>query len=138
MLSIYTLEQATEWDKIVKSFSNYDTYWLSGYVRAFKIHGDGEPLLFYYVNNDTKAINVVMKRDIAKCPHFSGILEEGNLFDLSTPYGYGGWLIEGTDTDELFFCYNKWCADNKIVDDTMRDVSQFETMIYRYHKAFGK
>ena len=46
--TIYTLEQAEEWDCVVHSFSNYDVYYLSNYVRAFQLHGDGEPLLLFY------------------------------------------------------------------------------------------
>ena len=37
-----------KWDDIVKSFPNYDVYYLSGYVKAFQVHGDGEALLLYY------------------------------------------------------------------------------------------
>ena len=51
MLTIYTVEQRNEWDAAVRSFKNYDVYWLSGYVRAFQIHGDGEPLLFFMKKN---------------------------------------------------------------------------------------
>ena len=64
MLTVYTLEQSEQWDAIVRSFKEYDVYWLSGYVKAFKIHGDGEPLLFYYEGNGTRGINVLMKRDL--------------------------------------------------------------------------
>lgn len=42
-----TLDEHAKWDEIVKSFKNYDVYWLSGYVRAFEINGDGQPLLFF-------------------------------------------------------------------------------------------
>ena len=48
MLTVYGLEQSEQWDAIVRSFREYDVYWLSGYVKAFQIHGDGEPLLFFY------------------------------------------------------------------------------------------
>lgn len=48
MLSVYSLEQSAQWDAIVRSFPMYDVYWLSGYVKAFKLHGDGEPLLIWY------------------------------------------------------------------------------------------
>ena len=41
MLTVYTPEQDEKWDRIVRSFSEFDTYWLSGYVKAFRIHGDG-------------------------------------------------------------------------------------------------
>ena len=84
MLSTYTLEDSDTWDKIVKSFKDYDVYWLSGYVKAFKIHGDGEPLLFFYEKGNTRGINVVMKRDIARDPHFSGLMSENTYFDFAS------------------------------------------------------
>ena len=40
MLNVYTLEQAEQWDAVVRSFSDYDTYYLSGYVKAFRLHGE--------------------------------------------------------------------------------------------------
>ena len=81
MLTIYTVEQSNEWDAAVRSFKNYDVYWLSGYVRAFQIHGDGEPLLFFYEKEQTRGINVVMKRDIADIPHISDKIPSDTYFD---------------------------------------------------------
>lgn len=120
MLTAYTLEQAEQWDAIVRSFTEYDVYWLSGYVKAFQIHGDGEPLLFYYEGNNTRGINVVMKRDVAKDKHFEGILKQGQYFDFSTPYGYGGWIIEGDDFDSLFNSYYRWAQENNIISEFVR------------------
>ena len=120
MLNIYTIEQSAQWDAVVRSFSEHDTYWLSGYVKAFKIHGDGEPLLFFYVGKRVRGINVVMKRDISNDPHFKGKLERGVYFDFSTPYGYGGWLIEGDDSGNLFATYEEWCSDNGIISEFVR------------------
>lgn len=45
-----------------------------------------------------RGINVVMKRDIAADPHFAGSLPADTYFDFATPYGYGGWLLEGRAT----------------------------------------
>lgn len=120
MLTVYTIEQAKQWDDVVKSFAEYDTYWLSGYVKAFRLHGDGEPLLFRYEGLSSRGINVVMKRDIAKSDKFVGKIPEGQYFDFATPYGYGGWIIEGTDTTELFFEYTKWINENRIVCEFVR------------------
>ena len=72
MLTVYTIEQTAAWDALVRTFSNYDVYYLSGYVKAFQLHGDGEPLLFYGEADGVRGINVVMKRDIAADPHFAG------------------------------------------------------------------
>lgn len=120
MLQIYNLEQAEQWDVVVRSFGNYDIYWLSGYVKAFQIHGDGEPLLFYYEDGGTRGINVVMKRDVAECAFLTGKIEKGQYYDFSSPYGYGGWIIEGEDSESLFRTYELWLQKNKIISEFVR------------------
>lgn len=122
MFKAYTHEDGAEWDKVVCSFENHDVYYLSGYVSAFKTHGDGNPLLFYYNDGELKGINVVMKRDIAKCNYFKGVLPENTFFDFVTPYGYGGWLLEGNlkNSNQLFTQYENWCKKNKVICEFVR------------------
>lgn len=119
-LKVYTLDQSEQWDNIVRTFKDYDTYWLSGYVKAFEIHGDGTPLLFYYEGANTRGINVVMKRDIADDLRFQDIIPRNEYFDFSTPYGYGGWLVEGNEEEKLFLQYETWCKNNGIVSEFVR------------------
>lgn len=130
MLLVYTLDQSEEWDKVVKSFSEYDVYWLSGYVKAFKIHGDGEPHLFYYEDNSCRGMNVVMKRDISKCDLFKGKIPENTYFDFATPYGYGGWIIEGNASDNLFNEYESWASDNTIISEFVRFHPMIQNHLY--------
>lgn len=85
MLRIFGIEQTQQWDETVKGFAEYDVYYLSGYVKAFYIHGDGDPFLLYYEGQGLKAIYVYMRRPTAI---------EG-VYDSVTPYGYGGVLFEG-------------------------------------------
>ncbi len=129
-LTVYYLDQADQWDAIVRSFQDYDTYWLSGYVKAFQIHGDGKPILFYYEGNGVRGINVVMKRDVAKDIHFIGKIDQGQYFDFATPYGYGGWIIEGHNTGDLFSEYSSWTEKNGIICEFVR----FHPMI-KNHEA---
>ena len=120
-LSVLTMENAAQWDDIVRSFLQYDVYYLSGYVKAFQLHGDGEPLLFYYQGANLRAINVVMKRDIAQDVHFAGKLPERTYFDFATPYGYGGWLLEGEGNPApLYAAYCNWCQKNGVVSEFVR------------------
>ena len=137
MLTVYTLEQAEQWDAVVRSFKEYDAYWLSGYVKAFQIHGDGDPLLFYYSDNLTRGINVVMKRDVAKDKHFAGKIAEGLYFDFATPYGYGGWIIESNKstvhTTELFNAYTAWIQQNGIISEFVR----FHPMLKNHEACHG-
>ncbi len=132
MLTVFGLDQAERWDAVVRTFGQYDTYWLSGYVRAFQLHGDGEPLLFFYEKDGIRGINVVMKRDVARDAHFAGRLPEGRYFDFSTPYGYGGWLIEGEDPAPVFEAYRQWAEKNGVISEFVR----FHPML-RNHEACG-
>lgn len=117
----YTIEESEKWDKTVRSFASYDVYHLSGYVKAFQIHGDGEPMLFCYEGQSVRGLNVVMKRDIADDPYFADRIDSHTYFDFITPYGYGGWLIEGEgDKAELFSAYEKWCRANRVVSEFVR------------------
>ena len=121
MLFVYDLTKSEEWDRIVRTFQKYDVYYLSGYTKAFQQNGDGEPLLFYYEDKNLRGINVVMKRDISADIRFCDKIEKQQYFDLVTPYGYGGWLIEGeSDISPLILAYERWCLDNKIVSEFVR------------------
>ena len=131
MLTVYSLEQSEEWDSIVRTFKYFDVYWLSGYVKAFHINGDGEPLLFYYADNETRGINVVMKRDVAMDKKFYGLIDTGKYYDFATPYGYGGWIIEGINTDSLFSEYISWIEQNGIICEFVR----FHPMIMNHTKC---
>lgn len=114
MIKIYGLAQAEDWDKTVKSFSEYDVYYLSGYVRAFQIHGDGDPYLLYYEESGLRGICVYMKRKTAI---------EG-YYDSVTPYGYGGMLFEGGTTEEHLQAfwreYVRKMQEEGIVDNFVR------------------
>ena len=90
MIRIYGINQAQQWDETVKGFVEYDVYYLSGYVKAFHIHGDGDPFLLYYEGDGLRAIYVYMRRPTA----IKGV------YDSVTPYGYGGVLFEGDASEE--------------------------------------
>lgn len=124
MLSVISIDESSKWDEIVKSFGVYDVYYLSEYTKAFRIHGDGEPILFYYEDKGTRAINVVMKRDVENDKNFLGKIPKGSYFDFVTPYGYGGFLIEGDKSANSIKLindeYSTYCKNNGIVSEFVR------------------
>lgn len=133
MLQVIAVQQQDQWDSLVRSFADYDVFYLSGYVKAFQLHGDGEPLLFYGEADGVRGINVVMKRDIAADPHFAGNLPADTYFDFATPYGYGGWLLEGEgDPAPIFEAYREWCKEHGIVSEFVR-FSLFSSSRERYY-----
>ena len=114
MINVVSIIESQKWDSIVKSFNDYDVYYLSGYVKAFQIHGDGEPQLLYYEDNGLRAIYVYMKRHTAI---------EG-LYDSITPYGYGGVHFDGntssTNLEAFWSAYVNKMKELNIVDNFVR------------------
>lgn len=108
------MSHSTEWNDRVKSFAEYDVYYLSGYVKAFQIHGDGDPQLLYYEADGLKAIYVYMKRKTAI---------EG-YYDSVTPYGYGGVLFDGDTSEQnlqtFWKAYVEKMKEEGIVDNFVR------------------
>lgn len=124
LIRIIKIDEIIEWNKIVISFLNHDVYYLNEYVKAFKLHKDGEPELIYFDNGKLKAMNVVMKRDIADDELFRNKIEKNKYFDYATPYGYGGFLFEGDysreDIEELNTSYMELCKKKNIVSEFVR------------------
>jgi hypothetical protein len=124
MITAISIDCNEEWDRTVKTFKSYDVYYLSGYLKAFEIHGDGKPLLIFYDDGKIRAINVVMKRDIAIDRHFVGKIPVNTFFDITTPYGYGGFLLEGDATsyniDKMGSEYCSLCIKEEIICEFVR------------------
>ncbi|RXT03677.1 GNAT family N-acetyltransferase [Ammoniphilus sp. CFH 90114] len=124
MLSVVPINETEKWDEIVKGFEFHDIYYLSGYVRAFQINGDGEPILFFYEDNTIKAINVLMVKDISKEKNFLDKVPKNTYYSSSTPYGYGGFLIQGKVTNDSLMNldreYNLECKKMGIVSEFVR------------------
>lgn len=108
------MAHSMEWDDMVKSFANYDVYYLSGYVKAFHIHGDGDPFLLFYEGNGLRAIYVYMRRQTSI----------NGFFDSVTPYGYGGVLFDGDISEanlkDFWKAYLAEMVKEHIVDNFVR------------------
>ena len=133
MIREISIDQQCEWDTIVRSFPDYDVFYLSGYSKAFMREApkNGTPFLLYYENDEDRAINVVFRRDVAKDEKFAGRVDEGQYFDLISPYGYGGFWGSVTDWDRLNQTYTQYCMNNHYVCEFVR----FE-LFTSYHKHF--
>ncbi len=97
---------------------------MNEYSYSFKLHGDGEPLLLHFSDEDVELSYVVMKADIAKSQKFKGILDEGELYDFETPYGYGGPLCNGDIPQKVQKKFrvemDEYCQNNGIVSQFVR------------------
>lgn len=94
------VREKEEWNRLVKSFPNWDIYYLYEYVRSLELHGDGTPVLIYWNTDKMELCYVAMLQDIAAFAGFHGSLGAGSFLDLTTPYGYGGPLTKGEVSKE--------------------------------------
>ncbi len=95
MIELIDIKQSDRWNKIVKSFRDWDIYYTNEYARSLQLHGDGEPKLLYWKGNGKELCCTIMIQDIARSECFNKILDFGKYFDATTPYGYGGPLGKG-------------------------------------------
>lgn len=123
-MKILSSKDKKEWKEVLEYFDEADVFNMLEYGKAHSIHGDGEPVMFYFSNENVKAVNIAMKRDIAKDRLFESKIEPGKYYDLISPYGYGGFIVEGdyTDSDivQIESEYTEICEKNNIVTEFMR------------------
>ena len=89
------------------------------YGRLYETIEDGELVIFNFENEHGKIKNMFIKR---KIPFH---LENKEFFDIVTPYGYGGPVIqETTDEEKLlagyFEAFSDYCQKNDIITEFIR------------------
>ena len=121
MIQIH-VEEGKRWNSCVRSFQNYDVFYLREYVLAFMNENEknGVPVLLYYENGADRAINVVFKRDVALDEKMQGKIAVGEYFDLVSPYGYGGFWGSITDYEALNRTYHEFCISQHYICEFLR------------------
>ncbi len=136
---VLTESESSEWNSIVKDFSEWDIYYLFNYIKSLEIHGDGSPVLFYYKSNNCRICYPMHVNDVSDCTFFKGSLERNKFWDLSSPYGYGGPLVEGRcDKLEIGNFQNyflEYCSQNNIISQFIRFHPLYQNQIYLGSKS---
>lgn len=121
---IYGDNCADEWNAVVKSFAQWDIYYLYEYTESMARHGDGQQFLIYFIGKKSRMCYPVHKKDVSDFPAFGDALPHGVYFDFSTPYGYGGPLVEGDfdeeEQDAFDKPYREFCREHNIVSQFVR------------------
>ncbi len=121
VLSYDNLEQRQKWRAICQSFREIDIYFYPEYVYLFELNGDGKATCFvYYESADDLVIYPFLRRSINELSIFRDI--PNNLIDITTPYGYGGYLRSSAQVNmERFYSeFSIYCQQNNIVSEFIR------------------
>ncbi|MHA6259977.1 lipid II:glycine glycyltransferase FemX [Sporosarcina sp. CAU 1771] len=82
------IESQAEWNEIIKSLEFSDVYYTYEYCTAFATHEKGQAKLIYYKNDCGIVVYPIIVREIDS--NYKQV-----IYDIITPYGYGGPLHIG-------------------------------------------
>ncbi|MCI5223894.1 MAG: GNAT family N-acetyltransferase [Candidatus Electrothrix sp. AR4] len=110
---------SNKWSSISSSISENDAFFSSKYIDINRniIEGDSECFIY----NDKKTDSVVLY------PYIKRRIESENLYDIISPYGFGGFITKGcknTDHEGLICKFHKefhaYCVETGIVSEFIR------------------
>jgi len=106
------LNETDCWKKYSSMFEKLDVYYSQEYVSLFAKVQNGAPEAVYYEDEDGRVFYPYIKRKIE--------LMEG-YFDIITPYGYGGPVLEGKPCviKKFYSLFREHCLKNNIVTETI-------------------
>lgn len=113
-LGILVIESKKQWNSTIKDLEFYDIYYTYEYCTAFAKWENGKAKLMYYKNDSGIVIYPVILREI-----FSE--HETPIYDIITPYGYGGPLLIGDQEVMKHFRdeFTNYCMNENIVSEVI-------------------
>lgn len=124
ILTVFGKEDRKAWDAYVRTFHNWDVYYLYEYAYSFMLHGDGDIHLICFENDAERFCYVVMQNDISDAPQFKNLLRKETWYDWETPYGYGGPLTDGAiseNSQNIFLSeIEEYCCAHHIISQFIR------------------
>lgn len=129
MYTFIVVNDYSHWKRVVKNFKNIDIYYSHEYGNLFSREENGELYGVYIEGGESKLFYPFIKRNIP--------CGKGNVYDIVTPYGYGGPYIEGDDLSIVNFFlkeFNKYCLTNNIITETIRFHPLYGN--YKYLKGY--
>lgn len=111
------------WYEYLREFGKTDIYYSYEYGEIFAQKEKGKIMAAYYENNGTKVFYPFIKRAV-----------NSDFFDIVTPYGYGGPLLQGNKnfTNDFNKYFKQYCLENKVLTEVIR----FHPLIANHEISF--
>lgn len=120
---IISIENETKWNEIIRLFKNIDVFYNYNYVKAFCNEESTDGFMFYYNDGNTKAINVFTKIKIEENDNVKNTntnKKDKITYDIISPYGYGGFIIEGNNFENVNKEFINYCKEKNITNEIVR------------------
>jgi hypothetical protein len=108
------IEQQHTWKELLKNFKNIDCYYSYEYGNLFSKSENGKLYAAYYQEEETEIFYPFIKRRVPF------VKEE--LYDIVTPYGYGGPFTKGDKAlvRKFYQFFSSYCQLHNIITETVR------------------
>ena len=126
-----------KWNSVISGFAEADPYYYADYISPFCNFEHTKGILFHYRGIKTELCYPVVLQDISDFPPFRTHIAKGEVFDIATPYGYGGPVVNNFSTDDIedfFIQLKSWARENNIISHFFRFHPLLEN--HRYFKDF--
>lgn len=120
---VVSFKEKQEWDSIVKEFNHKDIYYFQEYCFLYYLIGDGDPYLFFYKDLKGNMVCYPFLKRTIDLPFLTKDLSQGEIFDITTPYGYGGPLTQHVSKQvmrEFRKEFDEYCYSHNIVSEFVR------------------
>jgi len=138
-LETITIKEKERWNEIVSSFKQHDVYYLNGYVKAFQIHGDGEPLLYYYKIISYNSEDQYIRKRLTDTERLF-IDNCLNYFKTAEDYYLSGKYEEAKKLYSIVVnqsCFRSIDANSRLIEITNRENNRkhrVQAILYEYAK----
>ncbi|GIN97383.1 N-acetyltransferase [Siminovitchia terrae] len=114
MILIQIIETLAQWNEVLMKFKDVDIYYTFEYGRLFAAKENGKLFAMYFEDKGTKIIYPFIRRKFE--------WNKEVVYDIVTPYGYGGPLLEGNKESmgQFYRHFEDYCKENNIITETIR------------------
>ncbi|MEO2073961.1 MAG: GNAT family N-acetyltransferase [Bacillus sp. (in: firmicutes)] len=123
---IFDLSDKESWHSFLERTETSDIYFTPEYLEIYERNGEGKAKLFVYENEQDFVYYPFILRNL------NDVSEDvkrkyGELYDITTPYGYGGPITNTKDTSrtiplfrEFEEAFKRYCLQNNIISEFVR------------------
>ncbi len=125
---IFALSERESWHHFLEKTESKDIYFTPEYFEIYERNGEGMAQLFLFENGNDFIYYPFLLRDLPKTAYTAEAQRKyGDLYDITTPYGYGGPISNTKDEVKKKQLYrqfeesfNSYCCQNNIISEFVR------------------
>ncbi|MDQ0482511.1 lipid II:glycine glycyltransferase FemX [Guptibacillus hwajinpoensis] len=127
-IKLFGLADKRYWHEYLNRLDQKDVYFTPEYCEIHEKNGDGVAQAYLYEEGEDFVLYPYLLRDLTRLSHLSHVTQKyGKLYDITTPYGYGGPVTNVKDEERVHAflrrftkSFREYCKGAQIVTEFIR------------------